>query len=190
MTQIRNMTSEEIAQRTGRFDQLQPMSTSKDLNWVPQPAMDIVFARKLMPVVLENTKNPFGHKAPIYGASGMSLHVSICPPGQGPCLHSHNSTYETFVCLDGKFEFSLGDRGQEKVTLGKWDTFSCPPNVYRGFRNASDRDSVLLTIISGPPDARDDVSCPPIVAEQLREHGENVLAAMKAIVKFDEQVAR
>lgn len=190
MSAIRNMTKEEIQSRTGRFNALQPMSTAKDLAWVPQAAMDIVFARKLMPVVLEETKNPFGHQAPIYGAAGMSLHVSVCPPGQGPCLHSHNSTYETFLCLEGKWEFSLGDEGQEKVVLEKWDVFSCPPNVYRGFRNIDSKDSVLLTIISGPPNARDDVSCPPVVAEQLLQHGEKVLEAMKKIAKFDERVAQ
>ena len=186
MTQIRNMTATEIQSRTGRFSTLQPMSTSTDLNWVPQAAMDIVFARKLMPVVLENTKNPFGHFAPIFGAAGMSMHVSVCPPGQGPCLHSHNSTFETFMCLEGQWEFSIGDEGQEKITLEKWDTFSCPPNVYRGFRNSAAQDSVLLTVITGPTEARDDVSCPPVVGEQLQRHGDNVLEAMKKIVKFDE----
>ena len=57
----RNMTKEELAQRVARFDQLQPMSTAKDMTDVPQEAMDVIFARKLMPVILEHTKNPFGN---------------------------------------------------------------------------------------------------------------------------------
>ena len=109
----------------------------------------------------------------------------MCPPGQGPCLHSHNTTYETFVCLEGKWEFSVGDKGQEKIILEQWDTFSCPPRVYRGFRNVADKDSVLMTIISGPPDARDDVSLPPFVAEQLTGLGANVLGEFEKLVKFD-----
>ena len=56
----RNMTKEEIAQRVARFDQLQPMSTAKDMADVSQDAMDVIFARRLMPVILEKTKNPFG----------------------------------------------------------------------------------------------------------------------------------
>ena len=52
----RNMTKDEIAGRVARFDQLQPMSTSKDMADVPQEAMDIIFARKLMPVFLEKRR--------------------------------------------------------------------------------------------------------------------------------------
>jgi len=186
--ETRNPTHEELAKRVARFDRLQPMSTVKDLASVPQDAMDIIFARKLMPVVLEHTKNPFGHTAAIYGAGGMTMNVSICPPQQGPCLHSHNATYETFLVLDGAFEFSVGDEGQEKIVLNKWDVFSCPPGMYRGFRNIADRDSVLLTVITGPVHERDDVAVPPKVTEQVRSgFGEDVLTAFKTIATFHER---
>ena len=61
MSEIRNMTAEEIATRTGRFGALKPMSTAKNLGdqGVPQAALDVIFANKLMPVVLEKTANPF-----------------------------------------------------------------------------------------------------------------------------------
>ena len=42
---------------TARFDALQPMSTMKDNDRVVQAAKDIIFARKIMPIVLERTKN-------------------------------------------------------------------------------------------------------------------------------------
>ena len=44
-TRISTPTKDEIAKRISRFDQLQPMSTAKDLDWVPQSAMDIIYAR-------------------------------------------------------------------------------------------------------------------------------------------------
>ncbi len=187
MTVIRNMTREEIQNRTGRFSSLKPMSTAKNLadKGVPLEAIDIVFARRLMPVVLEAANNPFGNASPINGAGGMSLHLSICPPGQGPCLHSHNSTYETFICLEGRWEFSVGDKGQEKLILEKWDTFSCPPRVYRGFRNIWDRDSALMTVISGPEDARDDVSMPPHIAGELEKFGPHIMKSFDGVFHFD-----
>jgi hypothetical protein len=43
---------------------------------VPQAAKDVVFARTLMPVVLEDTKNPFGNVAPIFGAAGMMMRTA------------------------------------------------------------------------------------------------------------------
>ena len=82
----RNMTKEEIAQRVARFDQLQPMSTARDMADVPPAAMDVIFARTLMLVILEKTRNPFGETAAIFGAAGTTMNVSVCPPGQGPCL--------------------------------------------------------------------------------------------------------
>lgn len=181
-----NLSHQELEQRIARFDKLQPMSTAKDLAAVPQEAYDIVFARKLMPVVLEKTESPFGTVAPIYGAAGLSMWISVCPPGQGPALHSHDKTYETFIVLEGAFEFRVNDTGNETVVLQKWDTLSCPPGVCRGFRNISDKDSVVLTVITGGVDDRDDVSLPPSVADELNTLGPGVSAAFEKIgLRFD-----
>ena len=184
----RNMDREEIAQRVARFEKLQPMSTAKDFADVPQAAMDVIFARTLMPIILEKTKNPFGDSAAIFGAAGTTMNVSVCPPGQGPCLHSHDNTYETFMVLEGAFEFQVGEEGQETVRLNKWDVFSCPPGPFRGFRNCADTDSVLLTIITGAVDARDDVSVPPKITDQIHtEYGQDVLDRFKQIATFHEK---
>lgn len=180
------LTRQELEERISRFDKLQPMSSMQDLARVPLEARDIVFARKLMPVVLEKTDSPFGNVAPIYGAAGMSMWVSICPPGQGPCLHAHHRTYETFIVLEGAFEFRLNDTGDQEVVLNKWDTLSCPPGVCRGFRNISDKDSVILTVITGGVHDRNDVSLPPSVAEQLNRLGPGVAAEFEKIgLTFD-----
>jgi quercetin dioxygenase-like cupin family protein len=136
MPEIHIPTREELDRRVSRFAKLQPMSTAtKDLAWVPQDAMDIVFARKLMPIILDDTKNPFGNEAPIFGAAHTTMFISILPLGQGPCLHSHNDTFETFMVLDGRIEYEIGEPVAHRITLDKWDVFSCPPRVYRGFHN-------------------------------------------------------
>ena len=179
-------TKEELDKRIGRFSALQPMSTAGDLGWVGQEAMDVFFARKLMPVILEDAKNPFGNAAPIFGAAGATMFISIMPPGQGPCLHSHNSTYETFIVLDGTIEHSLGEPIEHRLTLNKWDTFSCPPGVYRGFRNVGDTDAVQLTVITGLGEDRDDVSLPHSIAEEVgRDYGGKVVDAFRSVLHFD-----
>lgn len=179
-------TKEEIDSRIGRFKDLQPMSTAGDLGWVGQDAMDVFFARKIMPVILDDTKNPFGNAAPIFGASGTTMFISIMPPGQGPCLHSHNSTFETFIVLDGTIEYFVGDPVEHRVTLNKWDFFSCPPKVYRGFENVGDTDAVQLTVITGMGDSRDDVSMPHSIADQVgTEYGEKVVEAFRSVFSFD-----
>jgi quercetin dioxygenase-like cupin family protein len=187
---IHTPSREELDARIARYDALQPMSTSKDLDWVPQPAKDIIFARKIMPVILEPTKSPFGNAAPITGAAGTTMFISVLPSGTGPCLHSHNDTYETFFVLDGSIEYQIGDPVTHRVVLNKWDTLSCPPRIYRGFRNVGDGDAVLLTVITGVVEARDDVSVPQSVGDQLqREHGDKVLDAFKALLRFDPPAA-
>ena len=160
-TEIYTPTKEEIESRVSRFSELQPMSTANDLAWVGQEAMDVFYARKLMPVILDDTKNPFGNQAPIIGAAGSTMFVSIMPPGQGPCLHSHNGTFETFIVLDGTIKYEIGEPVAHTVTLEKWDVLSCPPNVYRGFHNVGDTDAVQLTVITGTGEGRDDVSMLP-----------------------------
>ena len=185
--ETRNMDLAEIESRVARFDTLSPMSTPGDLGDVSQEALDVVFARKIMPVILEKTKNPFGTTAAIYGAAGTTMNVSVCPPDQGPCLHTHHQTYETFMVLDGAFEFSIGEAGQEKLVLSRWDVFSCPPGVPRGFRNCADRDSVLLTVITGAVHERDDVSVPASVTHRIREEfGEEIVDTFRKIVTLQE----
>ena len=180
------MTKEEVKQRTARFDKLQAMSTLKDNPLVPEAARDIFLARKIMPIVLEQTQNAFGSVAAIYGAAGLTMNISVCPPGQGPGLHAHHKTFETFFVLEGKFEFSVNDDGGEKVVLNKWDTLSVPPGVCRGFRNVADRDSVLMTVITGGVHDRNDISLPPSIGQRIDAFGPGVLDEVKKIgISFD-----
>lgn len=181
-----HMTAAEVNQRTARFDKLQAMSTLKDNPLVPEAARDIFLARKIMPIVLEQTQNAFGSVAAIYGAAGLTMNISVCPPGQGPGLHAHHKTFETFFVLDGKFEFSVNDDGAEKVILNKWDTLSVPPGVCRGFRNIDSKDSTLMTVITGGVHDRNDISLPPSIGAAIDAHGPGVLDEVKKIgLTFD-----
>ena len=180
------MTKEEVKQRTARFDKLQAMSTLKDNPVVSEAARDIFLARKIMPIVLEQTQNAFGSVAAIYGAAGLTMNISVCPPGQGPGLHAHHKTFETFFVLQGKFEFSVNDDGAEKVVLKQWDTLSVPPGVCRGFRNIDSKDSTLMTVITGGVHDRNDISLPPAIGAAIDAHGPGVLDEVKKIgLTFD-----
>ena len=185
-------TREELEARVSRFGQLKEMSTrTEDLANVPQGAIDVVFARKILPVILDNTKNPFGSSAPIIGAAHSTMFISIMPPGQGACLHSHNDTFETFMVLEGQIEYRIGDPVAHTLTLNKWDAFSCPPGVYRGFHNCGSTDAVQLTVITGLAGGRDDASVPDSVKQQLRgDYGDAVVNAFAKLFAFDPPPAR
>ena len=192
MNSIHTPTREELEKRISRFGQLREMTTrTTELAGISQAAVDIIFARKIMPVILDDTKNPFGSYAPIVGAAHTTMFISVMPPGQGPCLHSHNDTYETFMVLEGRIEYRIGDPVEHTITLDKWDAFSCPPNVYRGFRNVGATNAVQLTVITGISQGRDDVSMPDSVAREVRDgHGEAVLDAFRKVFRFDSPAAK
>ena len=187
MSTIYTPTAEEIEARIARYDQLEAMSTSKDLDWVPQEAMDVVYARRILPMILEDTKSPFGRTAPIKRAGGLTMYISVLPPGQGPCLHSHNNTFETFMVLEGEIEYYIGDPVAHTVRLGKYDCFSCPPLVHRGFSNVGTGPAIQLTVITGENQGnRDDVVMPHSIAERVRkEHGDKVHEAFTGLFRFE-----
>ncbi len=78
----------------------------------------------------------------------VNYHIDFvkAPPGNGAALHSHGSE-ETFVALTGRWEIYWGDEGEESVVLKPFDGIVVPDGVLRGFRNASETEALLLTIL-------------------------------------------
>lgn len=144
------LTQAEMAQRVARFKDLEPLPTQAD-NAVPLAAKDVVYARKLLSVIglPDSSATPISSGAPIKGAAGMTMTLAVCPPGQGPELHSHLNTYETFTVLRGRFEVRWNDDGGERLVLEEFDTISVPPGVCRAFRNIGDAEGILQVLITG-----------------------------------------
>jgi quercetin dioxygenase-like cupin family protein len=150
MIPSRHISVQDMSKRVSRFNQLQPLPVQV-ANQVPQAARDVVYARQLLSVIgLEGTaKTPINAAAPIIGAAGMTMTLARCPAGQGPGLHNHKDTYETFTVLEGRFEVCWNDHGQDRLELDRFDTISIPPGVYRSFRNIGDSEGLLQVIITG-----------------------------------------
>src|SRR5688500_3090936 len=95
--------------RISRFKDLKPLPTqSPD---IPEKARDVVYARKLLSVIGLPETTPINSGAPIIGAAGMTMTLAVCPPGQGPGLHNHVQTYETFTVMKGRFEVTWNADG-------------------------------------------------------------------------------
>jgi quercetin dioxygenase-like cupin family protein len=140
----------EMATRVSRFRDLKPLPTQA-ADEVPLAAKDVVYARKLLSVIgLDDSgATPISSGAPIRGAAGMTMTLAVCPPGQGPELHSHVKTYETFTVLRGRFEFRWNDDGRDSVILDELDTISIPPGVCRAFRNVGETEGIVQVLITG-----------------------------------------
>lgn len=172
------MSRKEMEKRMARHHALEPLPIQSNPG-IPLAARDVVYSRKLLSVIgLEDAgTTPISAGAPIRGAAGMTMTLAVCPPGQGPGLHAHQQTYETFTVLKGRFEVSWNDDGSESAVLELFDTISLPPRVCRAFRNVSDEEGILQVIITGgvhdmndidfAPDARDKIEAvrPGLAAE-------------------------
>ncbi len=143
------LSKSEMRKRIARFGALEPLPIQT--SGIPLAARDVVYARKLLSVIgLEaDTATPINAQAPIRGAAGMTMTLAVCPPGQGPGLHAHRQTYETFTVLKGRFEVTWNDDGSEREVLELFDTVSFPPGVCRAFRNIGEEEGILQVIITG-----------------------------------------
>ncbi len=158
----------DMSKRVSRFRDLKPLPTQAE-NAIPLEAKDVVYARKLLSVIgLEDSSaTPISSGAPIRGAAGMTMTLAVCPPGQGPELHSHVSTYETFTVLRGTFEFRWNDDGSERVVLDEFDTISLPPGVCRAFRNVGETEGIVQVLITGGVHDMTDIDFARHIADKL-----------------------
>ncbi len=154
--------------RVARFAELTPLPIQKDAS-IPLCALDLLYARKLLPVLGLNdgVDTPITSSAPIRGAAGITLTYAACPPGQGPGLHAHKATHETFVVMEGEFEISWGTEGQHATRLKRLDVISVPPGVTRAFRNVGTDEGILLVIISGGEHNMNDIHLPEMAASAI-----------------------
>jgi quercetin dioxygenase-like cupin family protein len=142
------LSAQEMQKRIARYAELKPLPIQQ--GDIPLAARDVVYSRKLLSVIgLEDAQTPINAGAPIVGAAGMTMTLAVCPPGQGPGLHAHRNTYETFTVLQGRFEVTWNDDGSGRAELGRFDTVSFPPGVCRAFRNIGSEEGILQVLITG-----------------------------------------
>ncbi|MCZ7566304.1 MAG: cupin domain-containing protein [Burkholderiales bacterium] len=162
-----HLSQQDMRRRVARYTELAPLATQTDAA-VPLAARDLMYARKLLSVIgLEDAATPISSDAPIKGAAGMTMTLAVCPPGQGPELHAHRRTFETFTVLRGRFEVRWNDDGAERLELGELDTISVPPGVCRAFRNVGDAAGILQVIITGGVHDMQDIDFARRIAGQL-----------------------
>ena len=174
------MNATEMEERIGRFSELEPLMVLQDED-VPLGAKDLVYARKVMPIV-----SPKGMVGPLVGNAPIqegdfTLICTVCPPGQGPGLHAHHRTTETFTCLDGRFKVYWGDEGEHETVLERYDTVSVPPGVCRGFTNVGESEGILQVLITGGIHNMDDIAFRPAMADALAAFGPEVLETFEGV---------
>jgi uncharacterized RmlC-like cupin family protein len=179
-------TQDEMKSRTARFKDL--VSTKvKHLKekGIPEDVMEMITAK-----ITRNVMSPGplpGQLSPKPAVEGgdagvFRLGIATCPPGQGPGLHVHYNTHESFMALTGRWEIQWGDHGEETTILDQFDLIAMPPGVTRRFVNLADEDAHLMVIIQGERDKFDDVDRVPETAQKIAErHGQGMVGKLEKL---------
>lgn len=194
-----NPTPDQMASRIVRAKTIQPKkSRFESQSGIPAKAMEAIAANSIYLYMAPGEGVGATSQNPgIIGYPGLTVNVCRCPPGDGPALHSHARTLETFMCLQGQFEVRWGDQGQFSTLIDEHDMISVPANVMRAFKNTGARDALLLVLIQGEAqNMAADVQYAPETGEQLeREYGAEVRQRIEAMgwrfdAEFGDQAAR
>jgi len=158
-------TPEEMEKRVCRFNKLVPVKKQYEAKGIPAAAYEAVAADQTFVMMApQGHQSATGEAPPIIGGDGgdiVTYNIVTCPPGNGPLLHAHQFTHETFMALDGRFRIEWGDNGEHSLVLEKFDMVAVPPRVVRRFVNISDHDAHLFVPIQGPAHAFRDVENRP-----------------------------
>ena len=112
---------------------------------------------------------PFATDPGISDEQGLVAAIVKCSPGQGPYLHAHYNTLESFTCLDGRFRITWGDTGEHEAVLepfvqllagepqGAFEeslVVGVPAEVHRGSSGGGGREGETPSGTDSPPAMR------------------------------------
>jgi len=179
-------SQDEMERRIARFKELvSTKARHAEDKGIPQEVLELITAKNTFNVMSpEGLGGQLSPKPPVVGgdAGVFRLGIATCPSGNGPGLHVHWSTHETFMALTGKWQIRWGDKGEESTIIEPFDLIAVPPRVTRTFINVSDHDAHLLVIIQGKPDEFDDVGRVPETAELIaRKFGVGMVKKLESL---------
>lgn len=187
-----NPTPEEMSKRIVRHNTISPKKARFETNsGIPAKAMEAIAANSIYLYMAPEGTGGSNQNPGIEGLPGLTVNVCRCPPGDGPALHSHARTVETFMTLKGSFDIMWGDDGQHCIELNEFDMISLPPGVMRAFRNTGKDEALLLVLIQGDNrDVASDIQYAPEVGEKIaNEFGQDVRERIESMGwRFDAEL--
>ena len=177
----------EMEAHVARFARLKPKSRRyAEEAGIPAEAFEMIAAKNIFLLMAPEGAGGANAAPAVKGAPGLTVNVCECPPGNGPMLHAHQRTHETFFCLRGRFEVRWGSAGEHSTTLDEFDMIAVPPNVSRAFTNVGDSTAYLLVMIQGASEDLSDVAYAPEVGEQIsRRFGAGVKQRFEEVLGWN-----
>ena len=167
----KTVTPAEFERCVARFAKVAPQKhDAAEKTGIPVAASEMIAAKEIryyMGPAGASTAVGGGAAPAVEGMAGLSVYLVACPPGNGPMLHAHMHTLESFFCVDGRFEVTHGERGEHPIVLEPRDMVAVPPGVTRKFKNVADHDAHLLVMIQGDPNQMGDILYTPDIGEEI-----------------------
>lgn len=183
------VSPEVMRTRHVKYQSLVPYQIQLEkLTGLPPAVMTKLAAEKVFPIMVPKAYKGRSSGAPIRGEKGLIVALAECSPGDGPALHCHEQTTESFFVVDGEFDVSWGDNGENTLRMKTWDFLTVPAGVCRTFRNVTDRTGRMLAMIQTDlPDQSDPSAFTPNIADEVeREFGADVFEKLRSIgLRFD-----
>lgn len=174
-------TPEQMESRIARFADLKPQKGEYEKRGIPTAAFEMLAAKTIYMLMAPAGEKGMTAAAPVAGTPGLAVSIVKCPPGNGPMLHAHMNTNETFMALTGRWEVRWGDEAEHATVLQPFDLIAVPPGAGRQFINRADEDALLLVLVQGD-EALDDIYYAPSVGRQIEERfGADAKAAFERI---------
>ena len=190
------ISPQDMERYVARFDDL-VANKARTSDTIPPEARELLTARATKTVIAHTdaSNTPWGaggDGGPIPGPKDFAVVIAECEPHNGPGLHSHAKSTETFTCIQGRFRIEWGDAGEHSIELGLFDTVSVPPGVMRRFQNISDETGLLYVILQGGERGLGDVEFAPSVGDEIRTRfGEGVMTELEGVgYSFDAGLER
>lgn len=163
-------TPDEMQRNIARFAGLRPKSRRyAEQSGIPAEAFEMIAAKNIYLLMAPTGAGGANASPAVTGAPGLTVNICECPPGNGPMLHAHERTRETFLCLRGHFEVRWGDAGEHQTHLEPFDMISVPPGVTRAFVNDGHDTAWLLVMIQGTESDLNDVAYSPQVGREIEQ---------------------
>ena len=165
-----------IQARIARYD---------EMNAEPMTFLDAALPeheRDILNVVGKGVSENRGAAGSINDVSFFNIQMARCQPGKGAGLHAHE-TVEVFFVAQGRFELFFGPDGEYKVVLERFDTISVPPHLFRGFRNVTNEEALILAVLGGEDPGT--LTWAPSLEEAVRKRGFSRDANKKVVAATD-----
>ncbi|MEK9660125.1 MAG: cupin domain-containing protein [Alphaproteobacteria bacterium] len=160
----REMTPDEVGAYVAKFGELTPD---------PDAFRDANDPNRRLKIMWAISPNNMGGPAAISAPHSFHMTYIESEPGHHPVLHYHDYP-EIFVCMRGQYTIHWGNKGENRVVLDPFDTFSVPPGLMRSVENTGTETGLVMVLYGDVEDPNAGIYVPQEVIDADKAAGRDI----------------